>query len=119
MQAVEQGAEGGALRLGACVGRMAVGGEAALVADADAVLVEPLGMCPFLMERTAGMDHAVAGDVEVVADVGKAAGQVVAAAVFQRVGMVAAGGAAMQHNQVDEPVVLILAAREDGHAHRV
>ena len=48
-QAVEQGTEGGALRPGACVGRMAVGGEAALVADADAVLVDPLGMCTFLM----------------------------------------------------------------------
>ena len=48
-QAVEQGTEGGALRLGACVGRMAVGGETALVADADAVLVEPLGMSALLM----------------------------------------------------------------------
>lgn len=81
-QAVEQGTEGGALRPGTCVGRMAVGGETALVADADAVLVEPLGMSALLMERTAGMDHAVAGDVEMIADVGKAAGQVVAPTIF-------------------------------------
>ncbi len=118
-QAEQQGIEGTTLRLRARVGRGARRGETPFVADADAVAVEPLGMSPLLMERTAGMDRAVARDVIVIADVGKAAGQVVAPAVFQRVGTVAAGGAAMQHNQVDEPVVLILAAREDGHAHRV
>ena len=103
---------------GAGVGRLTGGIQTAFVADADAVFVVPLGMGTFLIEGTAGMNHAVPGDVEMVPDVGKATGQVVAPTIFQRVATVATGGAAMYHNQVDEPVVLILTACEDGHAHR-
>ena len=70
------------------------------------------------MERTAGMDHTVARDVEVVPDVGKASCQVVTPAILQRVVAVTPCSAAMQHNQVYQPVILILAACQDGHAHR-
>ena len=98
---------------------MTIGGEAAFVADADAVLVEPFCMCSLLIERTTGVHHAVTSDVEMIADIGKAAGQMVATAIFQRIVAVAACGTAMNHYQIDEPVVLILTTREDGHAHRV
>ena len=56
------------------------------------------------------MNHPVAGDVVVIADVGKATGTVVTTAVVHGVTLRGAGGTTMNHNQVDATVVLVLAA---------
>lgn len=117
-QAEQQGIEGGALCIGTRVGRSARRGESPFVADADAVAIESLDMRSLLMERTTGMYHPVARDVVVITDVGKTASFVVAPTIFQCIGTVATRGAAMQYDQVDESVVLVLAARENRHAHR-
>ena len=50
--------------------------QTALVADADAVVVPPSGMGSDMVDGTATMHLAVAGDVEMVADVGKTTLQV-------------------------------------------
>ena len=68
------------------------------------------GMCPHLVEGTPGMNHAVAGDVVVIADVGKATGTMVTTAVVHGVTLRGAGGTTMNHNQIDATVVLVLAA---------
>ena len=74
-------------------------------------------MSPLLMERTPGIHHTVARNIEVVPDVGKPTCQMVTSAILQRVVAVTPCSAAMQHNQVYQPVILILAACQDGHAH--
>ena len=56
------------------------------------------------------MNHPVAGDVVVIADVGKATGTVVTTAVVHGVTLRGAGGTTMNHDQVDVTVVLVLAA---------
>ena len=84
--------------------------ETSFVTDADGVLVMACGMCSHLIKRTPCMNHAVAGDVVVIADVGKATGTVVTTAVFYRVTLRGAGGTTVNHNQVDAAVVLVLAA---------
>ena len=56
------------------------------------------------------MNDSVAGDVVVIADGGKATGTVVTTAVVHGVTLGGAGGTTMNHNQVDVPVVLVLAA---------
>lgn len=58
---------GGLLGFGAGVGRTALTVETALVADADAVGVVAAGMGTGLALGTTGIEHAVAGDVVVVA----------------------------------------------------
>ena len=84
--------------------------ETTLVTDADGIAVIPRGMRPYLIEDTPGMNHPVAGDVVVIADVGKATGTVVTTAVVHGVTLRGAGGTTMNHNQVDAAVVLVLAA---------
>ena len=84
--------------------------ETSLVTDADGIAVIPRGMRPYLIEGTPGMNHPVAGDVVVIADVGKATGTMVTTAVVHGVTLRGAGGTTMNHNQVDATVVLVLAA---------
>ena len=67
-------------------------------------------MCPLHVERAATMNDSVTGDVVVIADVGKATGTVVTTAVVHGVPLRGAGGTTMNHDQVDVPVVLVLAA---------
>ena len=67
-------------------------------------------MCPLHVERAATMNDSVAGNVVVIADVGKATGTVVTTTVVHGVTLRGAGGTTMNHNQVDVPVVLVLAA---------
>ena len=67
-------------------------------------------MRPNLIERSAGMNHPVAGDVVVIADIGKATGTMVTTAVVHGIALRGAGGTTMNHNQVDATVVLVLAA---------
>ena len=56
------------------------------------------------------MNHAVAGDLVVIADVSKATGTMVTTAVVHGVALRGAGGTTMYHYQVDAAVVLVLAA---------
>lgn len=81
-------------RAGVCRAPVAV--QPPFVADADAVAVMAEAMRPLQGERPAGMNPAVACDVVVVADVAEVpAGDMVAAAILERVGLPAARGAAM------------------------
>ena len=116
-QAEQQAVQGILLLRGTGIGRTSLGIQSAFVADADAVTVETAGMRPLRVERATPVNNAVAGDVEVVADVGIAPGTVVATAVVHGVATGGAGGTAMYHNQVDAAVVLVLAAGQDGVAH--
>ena len=90
------------LLLGWCasVGRIAVGIEAALVADTDAVGVVMLGMGTGHLFGTAGIDHAVLRDVVVVADGAEAASFVTGFKVFNREAAVGSGGRAMNDDKV-------------------
>ena len=63
-----------------------------------------------LIEGTPGMNHPVASDVVVIADVGKATGTMVTTAVVHGVTLRGTGGTTMNHYQIDATVVLILAA---------
>ena len=67
-------------------------------------------MCPLYVERAATMNDSVAGDVVVIADVGKATGTVVTTAVVHGVTLRGAGGTTMNYNQVDATEVLVLTA---------
>ena len=81
-----------------------------LVADADGMFVVSSSMRPHLIEGTPGMNHPVAGDVVVIADVGKATGTMVTTAVVHGVTLRGAGSTTVNHDQVDATVVLVLAA---------
>ena len=67
LQRAEEGMEGSLLLRGAGVVRTALGGQAALIADADAVLVIVAGMCArqILVPRLVHLS--VAGDIIMVA----------------------------------------------------
>ena len=116
-QAFQQTLEGKLLFGSTGVGRLAMSIQATFVADADAVTVVAFGMRPLGVERASTVNYAVAGDVVVVADVGKATGTMVTTAVVHGVTLRGAGGTTMDHNKVDAAVVLVLAAMKDGVAH--
>ena len=116
-QAFQQTLEGKLLFGSTGIGRLVMSIQATFVADADAVTVVAFGMRPLGVERASTVNHAVAGDVVVVADVGKATGTMVTTAVVHGVTLRGAGGTTMDHNQVDAAVVLVLAAMKDGVAH--
>lgn len=85
--------------------------QTALVADADAVVVPPGGMGSDMVDGTATMHLAVAGDVEMVADVGKTTLQVTTAQGRHGKIDIAARTAAMDYQETDLPVVLVEASR--------
>ena len=118
LQALQQPVQRVLLLRCAGVGRPSADVQAALVADTYRVSVVALGMCSLGVERTPCMNHPVAGDVVVVADVGKAPVTMVTTAVVHGIAQRGAGGTTMNHNQVDATVVLILAAVQDGIAHK-
>ena len=99
LQGLQQVPEGSLLLSGAGVGRMAVREQAALVADADGVLVVVTGMGPGQVLVAGLVDLAVAGDVVVVA--GESESCLVAGdEVLHRERTVFAGGTTVNHNQV-------------------
>lgn len=89
--------------------------QSAFVADADALVVPARGMGADLVGGAADMDFTVAGDVEVVADAGKAALQMTASQGFHRKITVVARCTTMNYQEADLPVVLI----ETSVLHRV
>ena len=92
-----------------CIGRGTLGIQSAFVADTDGTAVVPLGMGTLRVEGPASMHYPVAGDVVVVADVGKAPVTVVATAVVHGITTGATGGTTMYHYQFDGAVLLVLA----------
>ena len=99
--------EGAFLRVGARVGRAAMLVQPAFVADADAVVVPPRGMGADAVDRAAHVHLAVAREVEVVADVGKAALPVATAQGLDGKVVITTRGAAMHYQEADLPVVLV------------
>lgn len=71
LQLAEQVEQRAFLRIGARVGRDTVLVEPALIADADALVVPAGGVGSDLVDRTADVHLAVAGDVEMITDIGK------------------------------------------------
>lgn len=94
------------LRIRARVGGMSFLGDSALVADADALVVPAGGVGAYLMHGAADVHLAVAGDVEMIADVGKAAGEMAAAQGGRKVA-IATRGTAMNYQEADLPIVLV------------
>ena len=110
LQLAEQVQERTLLGIGAGVGGTVLLVQATLVTDADAVVIPPGGVGADVMDRTATVHLAVAGDVEVVANPCKATLQVAAAQGLDRKIDIAARGAAMDYQETDLPVVLVEAA---------
>ena len=69
LKGLYQGDEGTLLRLVEGVGGTAAAVETANVADADAVLIVPIGMGSHLFDGAAGMEGAVEVDDEMIANV--------------------------------------------------
>ena len=91
------------LLLGAGVGYLSLLVESSLVADADAVGIVPLGMCAHSLQRSGGLHSATSGDVEVVADVAPVVHlYMVVKELLHWVRLVAAGSAAVNHNQCNQ-----------------
>ena len=87
--------QGTALFQRAGVFRTALGVKTALVADADAAAVEGTAVSPHLVEAAMPGDGAVATDVEVVAHVDEATGEMVAPELLGGVVLGLAGGGAV------------------------
>ena len=109
-QSYQEFLQGFFLLLRTSIGRPSSDIQPPFVTDTDAVGIIPGGMCPYGIEGTPRMNHPVAGDVVVIADVGKATGTMVTTAVVHGVTLRGTGGTTMDHNQVDAAVVLVLAA---------
>ena len=110
LQLAEEVQQGAPLGVGAGVGGTALFVLSALVADADAVVVPAGGMGADVVDGAATVYLAVAGDVEMVANIGKTTLQVAAAQGFDREIGIATCRAAMDHQEADLPVVLVEAA---------
>lgn len=94
---------------GSCVGRVSLFVQTAFVTHSDAVLVEKAGVGADVVCGAADMGDAVAGDVEMIADIGKPALLHMAAAEgFYREAAVGTRGGTVDHYQGYAPVVLIL-----------
>ena len=88
-----------------------------LVTDADGIFVITAGMRPLLVERATRVNHAIARNVVVITNVGKAPGTVVATAVVHGVTTGSACGTTMNYYQVYAPVLLVLTAVKNGGGH--
>ena len=101
LQVEEQGKQGGPLLEGAGVLGLAVGVEAALVADAYRTAVEGAAMGAYLVKAAVLGQGAVAADVEVVAHVEEASGQVVVLELLGGVVLGLAGGGTVEDEVTD------------------
>ena len=110
LQLAKQVQERALLGIGAGVGGAALLVQASFVADADAVVIPPGGVGADVVDGTTTVYLAIAGDVEVIANVRKATLQVATAQGLDREIDIAARGTAMNYQETDLPVVLIEAA---------
>ena len=101
LQGTEQGGHGCLLEVGTGVGGIAALVESALVTDTEAVGIEPLGMGTGLVLGAPDMQMAVTGDVVVVAAAVEAPGPVTGLKGFHRETAVAAGGRAVDDDEID------------------
>ena len=101
LQVEEKGKESGTLLEGAGVLGLAVGIEAALVADAYRAAVEGTAVGAYLVKAAVLGQGAVAADVEVVAHVEEASGQVVVLELLGGVVLGFAGGGAVEDELTD------------------
>ena len=101
LQGTEQGGHGCLLEVGTGVGGIAALVEAALVADAEAVGVVPLGMGTGLVLGATDMQMAVTGDVVVVAAAVEAPCTVAGIEGFKWERSVATCGRAVNDNPID------------------
>ena len=117
-----KGDEGTLLRLIKCVGRTAPTVETANVADADAVLIVPIGMGSHLFDGAAGMEGAVEVDDEMIAYVLESPFEMPAAYLFDGVVSVFAGGCAVDNDIVNFShgggVLIVLCGEENGKVYR-
>ena len=101
LQVEEQGKQGGPLLEGAGVLGLAVGVEAALVADAYRTAVEGAAMGAYLVKAAVLGQGAVLADVEVVAHFDETSRQVVAPELLGGVVLGFAGGGAVEDEVTD------------------
>ena len=101
LQGTEQGGHGCLLEVGTGVGGIAALVESALVADTEAVGIEPLGMGTGLVLGAPDMQMAVTGDVVVVAAAVEAPCTVAGFKGIKRKRLVATCGRAVNDNQID------------------
>ena len=122
LKGLYQGDEGTLLRLVEGVGRTAPAVETANVADADAVLIVPIGMGSNFVDRAAGMKGAIEVDDEMIAYVLESPFEMPAAYLFDGVVSVFAGGSAVDNDIVDFShgggVLLVLCGEENGKVYR-
>jgi hypothetical protein len=103
----EQVHEGAFLGVGTGVGGLEALVQPPLVADTDALVVPAGGVRPDLVQWTAAVYLAVAGDVEMIADVGESPGLVGGPKGFHREITVVTSGAAMDYKEAHLPVILV------------
>ena len=122
LKGLYKGDEGTLLRFIKCVGRTAPTVETANVADADAVLIVPIGMGSHLFDGAAGMEGAIEVDDEMIAYVLESPFEMPAAYLVDGVVSVFAGGCAVDNDIVDFShgggVLLVLCGEENGKEHR-
>ena len=93
--------EGGTLLEGASVLGLAVGIQAAFVADADGAAVEGAAVCAHFVKAAVLGDGAILADVEVIADVDEAALHVVVLELLGSVVLGHPGGGAVNDDVAD------------------
>lgn len=103
-QQVEQGTT---LGVGSGIGRLIVLIQPALITDSNTLIVPAGRMRADLVDRAAAVNHAIAGDVEMIADIGEAAGDVIGSQRLDRIVAVVAGGATVDYQEVYLPVILV------------
>ena len=104
LQLDEESDDGTTLLQGAGVLRLAVGIEAALVADADAAAVEGTTVGSYLGETTVTGDSAVTADVVVIADVDEPTHKVVAPQLFNTIVAIHPCGRTVDYDETDRVV---------------
>lgn len=110
-QLAQQGNERNFLIDGAGIRRAAVFVQSAFIAHPEAMVIPSAGMCADVVHRTAAVNDTIAGDVEMITDIGKVPSVHMGMAEgFHREVSVTARGAAMYHYQRNAPIVLILTA---------
>ncbi|EOS09565.1 hypothetical protein C802_03678 [Phocaeicola sartorii] len=110
-QLAQQGNERNFLIDGAGIRRAAVFVQSAFIAHPEAMVIPSAGMCADVVHRTAAVNDTIAGDVEMITDIGKVPSVHMGMAEgFHREVSVTARGAAMYRDQRNAPIVLILTA---------
>lgn len=105
-QLAQQGNERNFLIDGAGIRRAAVFVQSAFIAHPEAMVIPSAGMCADVVHRTAAVNDTIAGDVEMITDIGKVPSVHMGMAEgFHREVSVTARGAAMYHDQRNAPIV--------------